>query len=369
MDGAYAAALDAERARYEHCVHVHDLPDIFHYWSNTHLLPTFRAFGFESATEMFLQQLRGQCASNARARIVSLGAGNCDLEVELCSGLVAAGHADFTLECIDLNATMLRRGEEAARAAGVAQRMRFVEADLNAWIANGTYHAVIANQSLHHIVQLEAVFDAVRRSLAPGGCFAVSDMIGRNGHQRWPEALEIVNQFWRELPPSYRFNQQLRRFEESFQDWDCSATDFEGIRSQDILPLLIDRFHFQLFVPYGNAIDPFVDRNFGPNFDAQGEWDRNFIDRVHHRDEAEMRAGNLEPTHMLAVLVWMRNARLSIRRVYRPRSACATRSVRSLRRPSHPNPISGTDGRTIHCASYSESAVCFPKCTRFCRLS
>jgi hypothetical protein len=51
---------------------------------------------------------------------------------------------------------------------------------------------------------------------------------------------------------------------------------FEGIRSQDILPLLLEYFHFEVFIPYGNVIDPFIDRTFGPNFDSSREWDRDF---------------------------------------------------------------------------------------------
>lgn len=127
-------------------------------------------------------------------------------------------------------------------------------------------------------------------------------MIGRNGHQRWPEALAIVHEFWRKLPPSYRFNISLRRHEDLYQSWDCSFQGFEGVRSQDILPLLLERFHFQFFFPFGNVIDPFVDRAFGPHFDDAAEWDRSFIDTVHRRDEDEMAAGRLKPTHLLAAL-------------------------------------------------------------------
>ena len=127
-------------------------------------------------------------------------------------------------------------------------------------------------------------------------------MVGRNGHLRWPEALRIVQEFWRHLPPSYRFNQKLGGFEETFADWDCSVEGFEGVRSQDVLPLLLEYFHFQLFIPFGNVIDPFIDRAFGPHFDVTAEWDRNFLDRVHQRDELEMAAGRLTPTHLLAVM-------------------------------------------------------------------
>src|SRR5207248_1386751 len=57
-----------------------------------------------------------------------------------------------------------------------------------------------------------------------------------------------------------------------------------------------------LFIPFGNVIDPFVDRSFGPNFDASARWDRWFVDQVHLRDEQEIAGGHIKPTHMLAVL-------------------------------------------------------------------
>ena len=87
-----------------------------------------------------------------------------------------------------------------------------------------------------------------------------------------------------------------------FEDADCSTESFEGIRAQDIVPLLAHSFRFRFFLGFGNLIDPFVDRSFGPNFDPAAAWDREFIDRVHRRDEEEIAAGRLHPTHMLAVL-------------------------------------------------------------------
>jgi hypothetical protein len=87
-----------------------------------------------------------------------------------------------------------------------------------------------------------------------------------------------------------------------YDNWDCSSEAFEGIRAQDILPLLIDNFHFEFFVTFGNVIDPFIDRTFGPNFSITDEWDLAFIDRVHARDEAEMARGAIKPTHILAAM-------------------------------------------------------------------
>jgi hypothetical protein len=183
----------------------------------------------------------------------------------------------------------------------IGQWIEFQEGDFNEWQPHQEYDAVIANQSLHHVLNLEGLFSRIQENLRPGGRFVISDMIGRNGHQLWPEALEIVQEFWKELPPSYRFNNLLQRHEEVFDNWDCSQEGFEGIRAQDILPLLLGRFHFEFFFAFGNVIDPFVSRSFGHNFNASGRWDREFIDRLHRCDQQEMLAGNIKPTHMVAV--------------------------------------------------------------------
>jgi len=296
----YRESLASERRTYEACTEVHDLPEIFHYWSERHLRRKLSPFGFGSANEMFLER---QCrrGGNGTRHFVSIGSGNCDLEVQIAGRLVAAQCGDFVIECLDLNPAMLDRGRRAAEAAGLSCHLAFTETDLNSWTAARGYDAVMANQSLHHMVNLEGLFAEVKGSLLPDGRFIISDMIGRNGHLRWPEALTIVHEYWRKLPPSYRVNRRTGAYEELFEDWDCSVEGFEGVRSQDILPLLECNFHFEVFLPFGNAIDPFVDRTFGPNFRAAAEWDRNFIDQVHVRDEFEIGAGRIKPTHMLAV--------------------------------------------------------------------
>jgi hypothetical protein len=161
----------------------------------------------------------------------------------------------------------------------------------------------------------------VRRSLAPGARFIVSAYIGRNGHRRWPEALEIVHRFWKELPAGYRYNIHLDRVEAIFADWDYAKGSTDGLRSEEILPNLVNCFGFDLFVAYANVIEPFVGRAFGHNFNAEAAWDRAFIDRVHACDEGEISAGRIKPTHMLAVLSAERPGRLASAGVLTPESA------------------------------------------------
>lgn len=300
----YEDRVAHEQAVFQNRLKVHDLPDIFHYWSNRYVRPKLETFGFSNPYDFFRVQIEEKCKLSGRdqVRIVSLGSGNCDMEVNLAAKLRERSVSNFEIECLDLNQAMLDRGYEDAKQRGLTSHVTFSKGDFNDWHPRDCYDVAIAHQSLHHVLNLEGLFTSIESGLRDDGLFLTSDMIGRNGHLRWPEALVIVHEFWRELPEPYRFNQQLKRHEELYENWDCSTHGFEGIRAQDILPLLVNRFHFHLFIAFGNVIDPFVDRAFGHNFNAKGEWDRNFIDRVHARDEAEMLAGNIKPTHMLAVM-------------------------------------------------------------------
>ena len=299
---SYQARLSSEVRRYETCTDVHALPEIFHYWSNRHIRPKLLPHGFGSPQEMFASRLAAVCESNPQqpSRFVSLGCGNGDLEISLALGLRERG-ASFFFDCLDVNPVMLDRARASAASCGLADSLSFLVADLNSWTPAAPYSAALANQSLHHVVNLEHLIAAVRHSLRPEGVFLISDMIGRNGHRRWPEALEILHDIWRGLPPSCRFNNATQLYESLYIDHDCSGEGFEGVRSQDILPILADNFRFRVFIPFGNLIDPFVDRVFGPNFDPTLQWDRDFIDSVHARDESEIAAGRLTPTHLLAV--------------------------------------------------------------------
>lgn len=311
----YARRVEQEVSRFAEEEVVNDLPPIFHYWSNTYLRPHLEAFGFSYPEDFFARRIELHAKAVGRPiRIISIGAGNCDCEMLIARLLVERGVEHFRFECLDITDAMLQRGKLLAETSGLSDRFGFVNGDFNRWQPDGRYDVVMANQSLHHVLDLESLFSAIDRAIGDEGIFITSDMIGRNGHMRWPEALDLVQEYWRELPDAYRYNKQLRRHEHEFGNWDCSIEGFEGIRAQDILPLAIERFGFDFFFGYGNLIDPFIDRGFGPHFDPQRDKDREFIDRVHARDEAEMLAGRIKPTHVLAV---MRRDRRAMPQVWR----------------------------------------------------
>ena len=300
----YSARLTTEQQIFGQKTVVNDLPPIFHYWSNQHLKPIFEDAGISSLPSYFACQLQlsaSRCAVS-NANFVSLGSGNCDIEISIAKELVALGNTDFTIECIELNPEMLDRGRKSAIDDGIAAHFLFTCDDLNHWKARKNYEGVFAHQSLHHVLDLEHLMDQVKAAMGGNASFVISDIIGRNGHQRWPEALGMIDGLWKDLPDSHKFNHALQRWEDRYMNWDCSSEGFEGIRAQDILPLLLSRFEVNVFVAFGNLIDIFVDRAFGPNFDPSMPSDTAFIDRVHTLDETALRNRTLTPTHMIAVM-------------------------------------------------------------------
>ena len=301
---AYESRVLAEQSHFSGSQTHNELPGIYSYWSNKYLRPKLESLGYITPENMFSQHFVRAYKSREEGprSFVSLGSGSCDTEIRIAQFMQQQGCDDFVIECFELNPALVSQGAAAAAKAGLSGKVLPVVGDFNVWRPTKFCDGVLANNSLHHVVNLEGLFSGIQQSLLSTGTFVTSDMIGCNGHMRWPEALEIVNEFWRELPAEKTYNHLLSRREALYENWDCSSEGFEGVRAQDILPLLIAHFEFDVFVPFANVIDPFIDRPFGPNFDQTNPEDRAFIDRVHARDAAEIARGAIKPTHIVAAM-------------------------------------------------------------------
>jgi SAM-dependent methyltransferase len=291
----------AERYVYSSTPVIHALPPAFHYWSNTYLRPRFEAIGFSSPDDFYHCQLRALAAGRRPLRCLSLGAGRCELEIALAVQLAGEAGDGIRFVCTDLNPRLLQAAASAAQHAGVADRFEFITADVRRLPA-GQFDAVIANQCLHHFVELEAVLDGIHAALADDGLLLTSDVIGRNGHRMWPEALDELQRIWRSLPPRLRHDPLTDRVLAEYDNFDCADVGFEGIRAQDILPLLIERFHFSVFAPFACIVIPFIDRRFGGNFDPDIPDDRATIDRIACRDQDLLDRGVVKPTQLVAAM-------------------------------------------------------------------
>ena len=79
---------------------------------------------------------------------------------------------------LDMSAQLLDRLRDKARVLGVADRVRTVQADLDAaWPAIDTVDLVWASSSLHHVADPDRVLAGIFAALRPGGLLVVAEMV------------------------------------------------------------------------------------------------------------------------------------------------------------------------------------------------
>jgi 2-polyprenyl-3-methyl-5-hydroxy-6-metoxy-1,4-benzoquinol methylase len=293
----------AEKIKYSDVSEVHELPEIFDYWSQKYVRPLLTELGYQSLQDFFVQHIL-RFADKPCIRVMSIGAGNCELDLALVAQLKALGYNNLRYECLEINSRMLQRASNNALELGLEDLMVFTEQNIEDWEPGEQprHNVIICRQFLHHVVQLEALMFKLKQAMEPHALLLVDDMVGRNGHMRWPEALTLVEGLWADLPEQYKYHHLHGVTNKRYKNWDCSITGYEGIRAQDILPLLLKYFQFDTFIAFANVIDVFVDRPYGPNFSVDNPDDLVFIDRVQRLDRMAIERGQVKPTHMIAAM-------------------------------------------------------------------
>lgn len=313
---SYYDKVKQQIKQYAHVENMHaSLPDVQQYYQQKYNRDRSQAlFGVSNYFEFYAKPLISAIKQTKKPDVISIGSGDGAVELGVAKLLNKAG-VEFQFHLLELSPIQLDRARDRVSAEGLLDHFSFLETDLNNWEPSQQYAGAMAHHSLHHVVNLEHLFDGVKSSVL--GCFCTMDMIGRNGHMRWPEVLEIVQRFWDILPAEKRKHRVLPNFEDGFYNHDCSTEGFEGIRAQDILPCLVDRFGFEAFYAYGGLVDPFVSRGFGHHYDMSKDWDRSFIDLVASLNDILLECGYIKPTQMHAVM----NINLeTVPRVYRNRT-------------------------------------------------
>lgn len=253
------------------------MPPTQGYWAERFLRPKLQAVGLGSLRSFHQHSVASLCEGNPRGliEVASVGAGYCQHEIRLATQLRARGITNFRIDCVDMNGQALVRARKAAEEAGVIENLGFVVSDWD--LVDRTYSACFAIQALHHFVELETVFTKVR-----------------------PRRLQVPQ------PPEV----PRRRVRRS----GLGADQPRGIRAQDILPLLMQIFHFEVFVAVRNVDDPFLGLGYGPNFSVRRKEDRAFIRRVARLDDRLIDEGVVKPTRLIA---WLRTEPVASMRCYR----------------------------------------------------
>jgi SAM-dependent methyltransferase len=155
------------------------------------------------------------------------------------------------------------------------ERIHFELGALEQWQPPEPLGAVVSRSFLHRREDLEAVLDRLAVLLAPGGLLFVEDFVGPSRFQ-WTDAqLQAINRLLAQLPQelltdlSASDGRRKRSVERPDLAERIAATPHEAVRSEEILPLLDERFERVEVCPYGGAVfHPLFSRIMG-NFAAR----------------------------------------------------------------------------------------------------
>jgi 2-polyprenyl-3-methyl-5-hydroxy-6-metoxy-1,4-benzoquinol methylase/tetratricopeptide (TPR) repeat protein len=291
----YQLRVASELACYEGDVNVHDLPEINDVVNNVSLCIWLKELtGHTDHMSWWVSEIDALLRLCDRPlRMLSIGCGNGDIELDLLSRISAPGRVH--LSGYDINPAMIARGNALARERGLANAL-FEVHDLNSPTLEGEFDVVLASHSLHHVTDLERLFAAVAGHASTEMIFLINDMIGRNGHVMWPNARPVVQRIWKSIGRQYKLNAYTRRYDDLPMNHDCSTKGFEGIRAQDILPLLTQWFDPDIFLPFSTIINRFTDRPYGRNFRRGNAEDVDLIMKVLALDVHLLKSKKLAPT-------------------------------------------------------------------------
>ncbi len=291
----YKTKIQNEIATYEHVTDVHQLPEIHGLYGREFLTSNIQKLtGCKGYQSWWIDEIKKLAKKLKRpVNILSLACGNGDTEINLIKRLNLNKKVKIT--GVDINPAMVERGTQLAKENNL-DNVKFEVHDLNFLNLNETFDVVLANHSLHHIVNLENMFEEIDNKTSKNFVFLINDMIGRNGHVMWDNTAQVVNALWNELDEKYKLNAYSKQYDSLPFNIDCSQSGFEGIRAQDILSNLKKYFDFELFLPFSVIMNRFVERTYGHNFNVKDQNDVNLIKKILSLDVKLLQENKLSPT-------------------------------------------------------------------------
>ncbi len=177
----------------------------------------------------FDSRLREMASERDKVRILSLCSGAARVEAAMSRS--APQNVSWAL--LDMNPGLL---EMASTQFHDSVDLELFNEDANQLNpVDASWDIIICVSALHHIVELERIFEFIGGSLTDGGEFwSLGENIGRNGNRLWPDALQEGNRVFQQLPDELRINVHTGNVDDVIPDRDFSVGCFEGIRSEDI---------------------------------------------------------------------------------------------------------------------------------------
>lgn len=176
---------------------------------------------------------------------------------------------------VDVSPRVIDAAKAAARDAGITA-IDYRPGDMNGLDVEGPFDAVFSVSAVHHCENLEGLFAAVRKVLAPGGWFFLNDYVGPSRFQ-WTDADVLqINRLLQLLPERMTNNAagySRRGFHRVGAEEVAAIDATEAVRSADILTVMAGHLTVEACRGYGGSVLHLVLANLGQNFDPEASGD------------------------------------------------------------------------------------------------
>ena len=184
---------------------------------------------------MKLKNYRNRQPKTKLIKTLSIGSGDGTFE----KNLVSKGFTS-QITVTDISVDAIARAKKVHNDS----RLLFLMFDGNRDEIRERYDFIFCHHSLHHIENLEHLYEQVYRALVPGGIFAFEDYVGPSRYQWTPRQLSIQNMILKSLPHHLRLNALdpnhgvVDKMHMHTQKEMLRIDPSEAVRSSDILPIL-----------------------------------------------------------------------------------------------------------------------------------
>ncbi|UHD17934.1 class I SAM-dependent methyltransferase [Thiocapsa bogorovii] len=222
-------------------------------------------------------------------RILSLGSGYCGHELKLARALTC----DYRITCTDINPALFGPAQEIVDREQFA--VTFAVEDINfITIEKGQYDLIFAHAAIHHVINLERLFEQLLLGLSPNGIFHLVDVVGQNRKLLWDANERMANALLRAIPKEITRGLRLNAPVED--------EGMEGIRQEDTMPVLRATFE-PIFEHRHGAFMRFICTNarLAKRLDPRDATARRYLDFLIDCDDSLVARGILEPLEVWGV--------------------------------------------------------------------
>lgn len=220
----------------------------------------------------FVECLQAKAANSNTVKVLSLCSGSARIEANMASQCPA--NVEWSL--LDINTDLLNL---AAKQFPPDLKLDLIEADVNQLCFSGEkWDVILCVSGLHHIVELEKLIQFCHTSLTEDGEFwSIGEYVGKNGNRLWPPAKHEANKLFQQLPEKYRLNRHTQQNDIEVPDGDCSVGFFEGIRSEDIEPIISRWFEARTLYRKNCFLWRLTDSAYSDNYNLSDPVDRAWL--------------------------------------------------------------------------------------------